>query len=126
MTLYELGVIIDPEVSPEEEAATLERFEEIIARAGGSVVEKDAWGRRQLAYPIRKKNQGSYHFWKFELPGSELGRLEFELRTNDRVMRSLILNLDREWRRRRKRERLDRVKAARKAARVEAAVTEEE
>ena len=126
MTLYELGVIIDPEVSPDEEAATLERFEEIITGAGGTVVEKDAWGRRQLAYPIRKKTQGAYHFWKFELPGSELHRLEFELRTNDRVMRSLILNLDREWRRKKKRERLDRAKAAKKAAKIEAAAAGDE
>ena len=65
MPLYELGVIIDPEIPPEEETATFERLEGIITKAGGEVSDKDARGRRQLAYPINKKNYGVYHFWKF-------------------------------------------------------------
>ena len=67
MPLYDLGVIIDPEVPPEEETGALERLETIITEAGGEIVDKDAWGRRQLAYPIRKKNYGVYHFWKFNV-----------------------------------------------------------
>ena len=62
MSLYELGVIIDPEVPPEDESSTLERLEGIITDAKGEVLEKDTWGRRQLAYPIKKKNYGVYHF----------------------------------------------------------------
>jgi small subunit ribosomal protein S6 len=102
MPLYELGVIIDPEVPPEDETATLERLETIITDAGGEMLDKDTWGRRQLAYPIRKKNFGVYHFWKFDVGGQILTSLNFEMRTNDAVMRSLILNLDRELRRKRK------------------------
>ena len=102
MPLYELGVIIDPEVSPENETGAMERLEAIITEAGGEVVDRDAWGRRQLAYPIHKKNYGVYHFWKFDVCGQILTSLNFEMRTNDAVMRSLILNLDRELRRKRK------------------------
>ena len=122
MPLYELGVIIDPEASPEEESTALERLEKIITDADGTIVEKDAWGRRQLAYPIRKKNFGVYHFWKFEVGGQVLSELNFEMRTNDQVMRSLVLNLDREMRRKRKGDRLQAAKAAAKAAKAEAAV----
>ena len=120
MPLYELGVIIDPEVAPEDETGTLDRLEKIITDAGGEVTDKDAWGRRQLAYPIRKKNQGVYHFWKFEVGGQALKDLNFEIRTNDHVMRSLILNLDRELRRKRKGERQAKAKAAAKAAKAAA------
>jgi len=115
MPLYELGVIIDPEVPPEDETATLERLETIITDAGGEMVEKDAWGRRQLAYPIRKKNFGVYHFWKFDVGGNILDKLNFEMRTNDAVMRSLVLNLDRELRRKRKMDKKIQAKAAAKA-----------
>jgi small subunit ribosomal protein S6 len=115
MPLYELGVIIDPEVPPEDETATLERLESIITEAGGEMVEKDAWGRRQLAYPIRKKNFGVYHFWKFDVGGQILDKLNFEMRTNDAVMRSLILNLDRELRRKRKMDKKLQAKAEIKA-----------
>jgi small subunit ribosomal protein S6 len=129
MPLYELGVIIDPEVPPEEETGALERLETIITEAGGEIVDKDAWGRRQLAYPIRKKNYGVYHFWKFNVDGDALEKLNFEMRTNDAVMRSLILNLDRELRRKRKMdaklEARAKAKAAKRAAAAEAAAMED-
>jgi small subunit ribosomal protein S6 len=120
MPLYELGVIIDPEIPPEEETATLERLEGIITKAGGEVAEKDAWGRRQLAYPINKKNYGVYHFWKVNVGGEALEPLNFEMRTNDAVIRSLVLNMDRELRRKRKMDAKYEARAAKKAAKAAA------
>jgi small subunit ribosomal protein S6 len=88
------------------------------------MVEKDARGRRQLAYPIKKKNYGVYYFWTFEVGGEVLEQLNFELRTNDVILRSLILNLDRELKRKRKldkkRDERQAKKAAKKAAAAEA------
>jgi small subunit ribosomal protein S6 len=124
MPLYEIGLIIDPEATPEEESSTLERIETIITDAEGEVVDKDGWGRRQLAYPIKKKNHGIYHFWKFEVGGQVLDAINFELRTNDMVMRSLVLNLDRELSRHRKGERLIKAKAAKRAAKAKAVAEE--
>lgn len=124
MPLYELGIIIDPEAPPEDEQSTLERLEEIITGAEGTVVDKDTWGRRQLAYPINRKNYGVYHFWKFESPGQILTDLNFEMRTNDAVMRSLVLNLDRELRRKKKMDAKVAAKAAKKAAKAQAAAEE--
>ena len=130
MPLYELGLIVDPVVAPEEETTALDRLEAIIIENDGKMVEKDARGRRQLAYPIKKKNYGVYHFWTFELAGDVLEKLNFELRTSDVVMRSLTLNLDRELRRKRKldKKRDDRQakKAAKKAAAAEAAAASDE
>ena len=120
MPLYELGVIIDPEIPPEEESSTLERLEGIITDAGGEVADKDTWGRRQLAYPINKKNYGVYHFWKVNVGGEALDKLNFEMRTNDSVMRSLILNMDRELRRKRKMDAKYEARAAKKAAKAAA------
>jgi len=121
MPLYELGIIVDPEVPPEDETAALERLEAIITDADGKIVEKDARGRRQLAYPIKKKNYGVYHFWTFEVGGGVLEKLNFELRTNDAIMRSLILNLDRELKRKRKLDKKRDERAAKKAAKRAAA-----
>jgi len=112
MPLYELGIIVDPEAPPEDET---------------SMVDKDARGRRQLAYPIKKKNYGVYHFWTFNVDGEALETLNFEMRTNDVVLRSLILNMDRELRRKRKMDvklaaRAEK-KAAKAAAKAEAAAS---
>jgi len=120
MPLYELGIIVDPEVPPEDETSALERLEGIITEADGEMLGKDTWGRRQLAYPIRKKNYGVYHFWRFNVGGDALDKLNFEMRTNDAVMRSLILNMDRELRRKRKMDAKHEARAAKKAAKAEA------
>ena len=96
-------------------------LKKIITDADGTVTEKDAWGRRQLAYPIRKKNYGIYQFWKFNVGGDVISKLNFELRTNDMVMRSLILNLDRELKRKHKMDRQEKAKVAHKAAKAAAA-----
>jgi small subunit ribosomal protein S6 len=130
MPLYELGLIVDPEVAPEEETTALEKLETIITENDGTMVEKDARGRRQLAYPINKKNYGVYHFWTFEAAGDMLEKLNFELRTSDVVMRSLTLNLDRELKRKRKldkkRDERQAKKVAKKAAAAEAAAAVDE
>ncbi len=130
MPLYELGLIVDPEIPPEDETTALERLEAIITDNDGTMIDKDARGRRQLAYPIKKKNYGVYHFWTFEVEGDVLEKLNFELRTSDVVMRSLTLNMDRELKRKRKldKKRDDRQakKAAKKAAAAEAEATADE
>jgi len=125
MPLYELGIIVDPEVAPEDETTALERLETIITDNGGTMVDKDARGRRQLAYPIKKKNFGVYHFWTFDVEGDVLDKLNFELRTSDVVMRSLILNLDRELKRKRKLDKKQEERQAKKAAKKAAAAEAE-
>ncbi len=126
MPLYELGVILDPEATPDQESGALERLEKIITDAGGDVVNKDARGRRKLAFPIQKRTMGVYHFWRFNAEGAVQEPLGFELRTNDVVLRSLVLNLDREMRNQRKLDRVQQAKIAKKAARGAAAVDAEE
>ena len=125
MPLYELGLIVDPEVPPEDETTALERLETIITENGGTMVDKDARGRRQLAYPIKKKNFGVYHFWTFEVGGDVLEKLNFELRTSDVILRSLILNLDRELKRKRKLDKKQEERQAKKAAKKAAAAEAE-
>ncbi len=49
---YELGFILNPEVSEEEIRALLDRIEHIVANYGGQIVKVNQWGRRRLAYPI--------------------------------------------------------------------------
>lgn len=125
MPLYEVGLIIDPELDSDEEKATLDALEEVITKGGGEVMERDAWGRRELAYSIQDHTHGVYHFWKFQLDGDQLEELNFVLKTNDHVLRSLTLNMDRELKRVRKRERVNRAEAAKKAAKSRAAAEAE-
>ena len=60
MRQYELMVIVDPEVDDRQVSTTIDKFLQVVKNDGGTVDKVDVWGRRRLAYPIKKKDEGSY------------------------------------------------------------------
>ncbi len=60
MRQYELMVILDPELEERTVAPSLDKFLGVIRKGGGTVEKVDIWGRRRLAYEIKKKAEGIY------------------------------------------------------------------
>ena len=60
MRQYELMVILDPELEERTVAPALDKFLSVIRKDGGTVENVDIWGRRRLAYEIKKKAEGIY------------------------------------------------------------------
>ena len=60
MRQYELMVILDPELDDRTVAPSLDKLLTVVKKDGGSVDNVDIWGRRRLAYEIRKKSEGIY------------------------------------------------------------------
>ena len=58
MRPYEIMVILDPTLDERTVAPSLETFLNVVRKDGGSVEKVDIWGRRRLAYEIRKKSEG--------------------------------------------------------------------
>lgn len=58
---YESVLILDPNISEEEQKSLLEKIAEAIKEKGGSIVRDAGWGRRKLAYPVKKLEYGIYH-----------------------------------------------------------------
>jgi small subunit ribosomal protein S6 len=113
MPLYELGLVLSPELGDEERSAFLSELRDLIGGEGGEITKEDAWGKRALAYEINHQREGFYLFWQVEAPGTMLQPLEYKLRLSDQALRYLVLNLDREMSRARK---MDRIKAEKKAS----------
>jgi small subunit ribosomal protein S6 len=93
MREYELVFIIHPDL---DEAATndaLERIKGWITEAGGSVDKVDAWGKRKLAYPIRKQNNGQYFLLNIHVAPGFVSELERNLRFLEPVMRFLVTSI---------------------------------
>ena len=67
MNNYELGVILRPTLSEEEVNSAVEKLKNFIEERG-EVVKVDLWGRRKLAYPIQKYQEGYYVFFNFKFP----------------------------------------------------------
>ncbi|MFH1176203.1 MAG: 30S ribosomal protein S6 [Acidobacteriota bacterium] len=121
MALYELGLVLTPELEGEEREAFLTELKTLLDAGGAKIVKEDVWGKRTLAYQIDHKREGFYLFWQFEAPGTVIKPLEYKLRLSDQVMRFLALNLDNELRRSKKFELLRAKKKASSAAAREAA-----
>ncbi|HKS25877.1 MAG TPA: 30S ribosomal protein S6 [Thermoanaerobaculia bacterium] len=98
MRTYEVLFILTPQV-PEEEATTLvDELKRVAAGTGAKLTNEEAWGRRRLAYPIQKFNEGNYHLFVFESDGS-LAELDRRMKNSDRILRHMIVRTDLEHKR---------------------------
>lgn len=93
MPNYELTYILRP---LEEAGLTTnnERINNVVTNAGGEIVARNDWGRRRLAYPIRKINDGYYTTLYVTLPGAAVRNVERQLQLNDDVQRYLVVRVE--------------------------------
>ncbi len=94
MAIYETIIILDSLMAPKEIDAAVERFNGIITENKGKVLNVDKWGKRRLAYEIKKKQYGFYVSIEFEAEGNIPNELESEFNYNDKVMRFLTYRFD--------------------------------
>ncbi len=90
MRAYELVFIIHPDLDENATNEIVERVKGWITEAGGSVDKVDPWGKRKMAYPIRKQNDGQYFLCNVQLPPTFVAELERNLRFVEPVMRFLV------------------------------------
>jgi small subunit ribosomal protein S6 len=86
---YEILLMLDPELSEEQQGAVVARTRELIEKGGGTVDRHDAWGRRKLAYEINKKTDGAYHLLLFSCGAETLDEVSRVLKIDDAVMRHM-------------------------------------
>ncbi|MDY3983224.1 MAG: 30S ribosomal protein S6 [Veillonellaceae bacterium] len=90
MNKYEVMVIVKP---AEEEAtnAVIEKIEALIARVGGTVEKVDRWGKRHLAYPVKKFTDGFYVLVNFQAAPTEIQEIDRVMKINDEILKHLIV-----------------------------------
>jgi small subunit ribosomal protein S6 len=98
MRTYEVLFILSPQVTEEEATTLINDFKGIATTNGATLKSEDAWGRRRLAYPIHKFNEGIYHLFVLESEGS-LSELDRRMKNVDRVLRHIIVRTDLEQKR---------------------------
>ncbi|MCL2387526.1 MAG: 30S ribosomal protein S6 [Defluviitaleaceae bacterium] len=94
MNKYELGVIVRADLEEEVFRAEMERVKGFIDRFGGTIDKIDDWGRRKLAYPISKLNEGMYTFITYSSEGNTPKEVEARLRLQENVLRFLTIRRD--------------------------------
>jgi small subunit ribosomal protein S6 len=91
---YELGFILNPEVSEEQSNAILERIQQVVTNNDGQVVRINQWGRRRLAYPIQHQRDGFYVFFDMILTPETVSELDRNLKVTEEVLRHIIIRRD--------------------------------
>ena len=95
MNSYELGVILRSTLSEEELSSEVEKLKNFLGERG-EVVKVDLWGRRKLAYPIQKYQEGYYAFFNFKLPPSQVAEVKRWISLDEKVIRHLLVKEDEE------------------------------
>ncbi len=91
---YETTVIINGALEEETINQVVTRTTEFITRNGGEIRSSDHWGRRRLAYPINKKNNGYYIQFMVDGPPALVHTLDRFYQLEEHVIRHLTLQLD--------------------------------
>ncbi|RNE48072.1 30S ribosomal protein S6 [Corynebacterium alimapuense] len=94
MRHYEIMVILDPNQDERTVAPSLDKFLEIVRKDNGKVVKVDVWGKRRLAYPINKKEEGVYAVIELDCESATVLELDRVLNLNDTVLRTKVLRTD--------------------------------
>lgn len=99
MRTYEVLFILTPQVAEDEATTLVNDFKSIAEKSGARLINEEAWGKRRLAYPIAKLNEGIYHLFVFESEGDVLNELDRRMKNSDRVVRHMIVRTDEDHKR---------------------------
>ena len=91
MRHYEIMIILDPETDERTANATLEKLLQVVPSSGGTVDKIDTWGKRRLAYDIKKKSEGFYVVVDMTTTPEIAQELDRQLGLNETVLRTKLL-----------------------------------
>jgi small subunit ribosomal protein S6 len=94
MHKYELMVILDPTIEERTVAPSLDKFLNVIRNAEGTVDNVDIWGRRRLAYEIKKNTEGIYAVVNMTATSAAVVELDRQLKLSEAVLRTKVLRAD--------------------------------
>ncbi len=91
MRAYEVMVILDPSLEERTIEPSLDKYLNVIRKDGGSVDKVDVWGRRRLAYEIRKNAEGIYAVVTLNAEPATVKEFDRQLGLNESILRTKVL-----------------------------------
>ena len=91
MRQYELMIILDPDLEERTISPSLDKFLSVVTKDGGTVDKVDMWGKRRLAYDIKKKSEGIYAVVNFSAESATAKELDRQLGLNESILRTKLL-----------------------------------
>jgi small subunit ribosomal protein S6 len=90
MQKYELVCLIQPDLDETAVNGVVERIKGWVVDSGGTIDKVDMWGKRRLAYTIRKQREGNYVLFNLTLPPASTSGLEQNIRYVEPIMRHML------------------------------------
>ena len=94
MNKYELVYIIAPDVDEEGRKALRERVNDLIVRDGGEVIKVEDWGKRRLAYDIKKESEGFYVLFYVTCEPACVAEVDRVMKITDEILKHMIVRSD--------------------------------
>ena len=91
MRHYEIMILLDPETAERTVASSREKLLQVVTNNGGTVDKIDIWGKRRLAYDIKKKSEGFYVVVDMTTAPEIAQELDRQLGLNESVLRTKLL-----------------------------------
>ncbi len=91
---YESTFIVNATLDDAQTEAVISRIQDLLTKNAGSIAAVEKWGRKRLAYPIQKKNNGYYVVLIFTAKGDAVAKLERHYQLDENIIRYLTVQLD--------------------------------
>ncbi len=92
--VYESAVMINAALDDDQIEGVISRIKETITNNGGEIRDIENWGRKRLAYVVKKSKVGYYVIFRFNAPSSVVSKLERFYLLDEHVLRFLTITLD--------------------------------
>lgn len=93
MNIYENIVILNASLTDEEIEAAITKIKDLIIGQGGQVLKVDVWGKKKLAYEIKKQKKGIYVLFLYKTPPSTIKKLADFYKVFDAVIKHMTIKL---------------------------------
>ncbi len=121
MRLYDIMVLLTPDLSEEEAARVTADYRKLLTDGGAEIARDEPWGRRRLAFSIGRKREAYYHLFQVRALPALVTEVERRLRLSDQILRHLAVRADEELKRSAKMAERLRLKAIKRPPRPPAA-----
>lgn len=93
MNFYENIIILDPNLDDKAIEEAVERVKNAVIKKGGEIIKTENWGRKKLAYEIKKQKKGAYILLLFKVSPTVIAELERFYKVFEPLLKFLVIKL---------------------------------
>ena len=93
MALFEHVVLLKQDLSSSDYESEIKNHEETISQLNGSIISKESWGLRNLAYPIKNNKKAFYELLNIDLPNENIKKINEKLNLNENIIRYITVKV---------------------------------